>query len=72
MNMDRTRIIFVVIIGLALLVVCGGVFYGIINNLSGDGTVEITAVPGTTPIAQNGNGNEQVFTNLDSPEPIWG
>ncbi|MCP4359235.1 MAG: ABC transporter substrate-binding protein, partial [Chloroflexi bacterium] len=47
-------------------------FYGIINNLSGDGTVEITAVPGTTPIAQNGNGNEQVFTNLDSPEPIWG
>lgn len=65
MKMDRTRIVFIAIIGVALLVVCGVVTYGIIqdrlNPTPEPGVVDApTRVPGSTPVV-----------NLDSPDPIF-
>ncbi len=65
MKMDRTRIIFIAIIGVALLVVCGVVTYGLIqdqlNPTPEPGIVNApTRVPGSTPIV-----------NLDSPDPVF-
>lgn len=67
-TMDRTRIIFVVIIGIALMAVC--VAFGI-NAFSGlvAGNGEPTAVPGTA-VAGATRTTPQV--DLDSPEPIFG
>ncbi|MCA9922752.1 MAG: hypothetical protein KC421_10280, partial [Anaerolineales bacterium] len=68
MKMDRTRIIFLAIIGVTLLVVCGTLAYGAINNLIEDG--EATAVSGNDPT--NNNDSPTPVVNLDSPDPIWG
>lgn len=69
--MDRTRIIFIGIIGLAALLVCGAIAYTTINSfLTDDPTEEqATAVSQTTAVAQ---GTTQSSVRLDSPEPIWG
>jgi len=64
--MDRTRIIFIAIIGIALLAVCGIVGYNLIKP---DGPLlDGTAVAGTTPSSSNSTPT----VRLDSPEPIWG
>lgn len=62
MEMDRTRIVFFVIIGLALVVVCIGVSYNVLSGLLAPQSTPVagpTTVPGT-PVVQ-----------LESPEPIW-
>lgn len=65
-SMDRTRIIFVAIIGVALLAVCVAGGISLVGNITG-GDGEPTAVAGSTPETQ---ATPQV--NLDSPEPVFG
>ena len=71
MQLDRTRIIFIVIISLALLIGCGAFAYTQINGLieeAGQPDVE----PGITPIAgSTDSGNTQPTANLESPDPIY-
>jgi hypothetical protein len=70
--MDRTRIIFVVIIGIALIAVCFGAIFTLVNNALDDEpeVADTTAVP--TLSASNNNGSDVTPINLDAPEPIWG
>ncbi len=63
--MDRTRIIFIAIIGLALIAVLGVVVF---NLISPDEPVVEEGTPGV--ITTNGNATPSV--RLDSPDPIWG
>jgi len=70
-NMDRTRIIFVVIIAVALLIVCGGVAYSLIRDQIDEEeqtpTTEVV-IAGQTP----SSGELTPSVSLDSPEPIFG
>lgn len=71
-NMDRTRIIFIAIVGLAAIIVCGGLTFTFISNqLEGqdEPTPEEVVAGMDTPI-----GEEQPTpaVQLESPEPIWG
>ncbi|GAB4271505.1 MAG: hypothetical protein Kow0080_16990 [Candidatus Promineifilaceae bacterium] len=69
MKLDRTRILFIVIVGIALLAVCVGVGINLYNqNFRDTGTDIATDV---TPASSNGSSN-QPTVNLESPEPIWG
>ncbi len=67
MKMDRTRIIFIVIIGVALLVVCGVVGYGLIR----DRVIEEVATPVADRPTPAGNGETQPAVQLDSPDPVF-
>jgi len=67
-SMDRTRVVFIVIIGVALLAVCVTVGASIFNNLTA-GNGEPTAIAGT-PASGATRTTPQV--NLESPEPIFG
>jgi hypothetical protein len=68
-RMDRTRIIFIAIVGLAIVVICGVVAVGAVRNLLQqseetpvlESTVEPLATSAPTQIEA-----------VDSPEPIWG
>ncbi len=69
MKLDRTRVIFIVIIGITLLVICGALAFSLLNRANNV----------TDPVVDNGNGNTSSDTAvstpvviLDSPEPIWG
>ena len=72
--MDRTRIIFVAIIGIAVLIVCGVGTTAFISSQLDDDEVTPTAVA----IDTNNTNTETSTTNnepvieLDSPDPIWG
>lgn len=69
MKMDRTRIIFIAIVGVTLLIVCGALAYSTISGFIADqdeAVAETTAVPGSS------DADEQPPVDLDSPEPIWG
>ena len=67
--MDRTRIIFVAIIGLALVVVCGVVAYGLISSQLDDGTPDEMVVTDGTPAADN---QVTPSARMDSPDAIFG
>lgn len=67
-SMDRTRIIFIVIIGIALMAVCVAFGINAFNRLVADNG-EPTAVAGATSEPQTPS-TPQV--ELDSPEPIFG
>jgi hypothetical protein len=67
-NMDRTRIIFVVIIGVAVLAVCVAASINFIGGRLG-GDEEPTAVAGATAGPENTPGAP---TDLESPDPVWG
>lgn len=68
-NMDRTRLIFVAIVGVAILVVCIGAAITLLPGMFGDDgqptavAGDATAVSGATPVVE---------VNLDSPEPVFG
>jgi ABC-type nitrate/sulfonate/bicarbonate transport system substrate-binding protein len=67
-NMDRTRIIFIVIVGVAILVVCIGAGVTLIPPLltsDEEPTAVVEADPGTTETATRA-------PNLTSPDPIAG
>ena len=68
MKLDRTRIIFIAIIGVAALVICGVAAYSIIGNITDDSGTDVVASTDST----NDNGSEVTAVNLDSPDPIWG
>lgn len=69
--MDRTRIIFVAIIGIALLIVCGVGTAAFINSRLEEETAVPTAVVAEST-TQSNTQNNQPQVQLDSPEPIWG
>ncbi len=72
MKMDRTRIIFIAIIGVALLVVCGALGYGAIRNSVEDGA-ETAVTPDSNISSNSGNDTDPPpAVDLDSPDPIWG
>ncbi len=72
MKMDRTRIIFIAIIGVALLVVCGALGYGAIRNSVEDGA-ETAVTPDPNSSTNNGTDTDTPpAVDLDSPDPIWG
>lgn len=70
MKLDRTRIIFLAIIGVTLIVICGALGYGFYQSQ--------TAAPEATPVAVEGGestpGSQTAATpkpRLDSPEPVF-
>jgi hypothetical protein len=67
--MDRTRIIFVTIIGVALLAVCGVVMFSIVSN-----NTSPTPTPGgVAEVTPGGSGLRPTpAINLESPDPIYG
>jgi ABC-type amino acid transport substrate-binding protein/outer membrane protein OmpA-like peptidoglycan-associated protein len=68
MQMNRTRIIFFVIVGLALLVVCVGVSYNLLSGLIERETPTPVAVVETRPPVQV---QPTPVVQLESPEPVW-
>jgi ABC-type amino acid transport substrate-binding protein len=68
-NMDRTRLIFIAIIGVAVLVICGAVGFSLISNIAGQEGDE------PTPVAVNttapGAPTPTKFIG-ESPDPVWG
>jgi len=67
-KLDRTRIIFIAIVGVALLIVCAAVAYGAINRLMTEASA--TAVP-TVAVATPSTGQPTPVVNLESPEPVF-
>ncbi len=65
-NMDRTRLIFIAIIGIAAVVICGVVGYQLISGSDEDG--EPTAEVGSSTEVAVGATPEVI---VESPEPIW-
>ena len=70
MQLDRTRIIFIAIIGITLVAICGVVGYNLISDAINDGA-EPTAVSGIAPVTNNQNNGATPVVNLDSPDPIF-
>jgi len=68
MQMNRTRIIFFVIVGLALLVVCVGVSYNLLSGLIERETPTPVAVVETRPPVEV---QPTPVVQLESPEPVW-
>lgn len=71
-NMDRTRIIFIAIVGLAAIIVCGGLTITFISGqLEGqdESTPEEVVAGVDTPIGEE---RPTPTVQLDSPEPVWG
>jgi ABC-type amino acid transport substrate-binding protein/outer membrane protein OmpA-like peptidoglycan-associated protein len=68
MQMNRTRIIFFVIVGLALLVVCVGVSYNFLSGLMERETPTPFAVVETRPPVEV---QPTPIVQLESPEPVW-
>jgi len=66
MQMDRTRIVFVAIIGVAVLAICGVAAYVVGSNLLGDRAAD------TTPTTEAVAGPSTPGVELESPEPIFG
>ncbi|MCA9959093.1 MAG: ABC transporter substrate-binding protein [Chloroflexota bacterium] len=64
--MDRTRVIFIAIVGLTLLAICGFIVYGIVSDR--------VVVEEATPVADAPTDNTRPTpsVNLESPDPIWG
>lgn len=68
MKLDRTRIIFIAIIGVTLLVICGALAASLLNRAEDD-PVE----PNVVDTSSGGDTAVNTPTvNLDSPDPIWG
>ena len=67
-NMDRTRIIFIVIVGLALTIVCVAVAYNVVGKLITEAGATATPVAGgLTP----STGQATPAVQLESPDPIF-
>lgn len=66
-NLDRTRILFIAIVGIAVLAICGVGAASLAGNLLGDNDAEPTA-----EIGQQTDGQPTPAVDLESPEPIFG
>ncbi|MBK8900876.1 MAG: ABC transporter substrate-binding protein [Anaerolineaceae bacterium] len=69
MKLDRTRIIFIAIIGIAALVICGVAASSLINSFNDTDEPEVADV---TDNNNSNNGSTVSNVDLDSPDPIWG
>lgn len=68
-NMDRTRIIFVAIVGIVAIVICGVLTFNFVSDRVGEEDAPVTpAVAVVTP----DDVRATPAVDLDSPEPIWG
>lgn len=71
--MDRTRIIFVAIIGIALLIVCGvGTAAYVNSQLEDDVTPTAVTIDTNNANTETSTTDNQPTVQLDSPDPIWG
>jgi ABC-type amino acid transport substrate-binding protein/outer membrane protein OmpA-like peptidoglycan-associated protein len=68
MQTSRTRIVFFVIVGLALLAVCAGVSFTLLSGLIEKETPTPVAAVATRPPVQT---PPTPVVQLESPEPIW-
>lgn len=66
-NLDRTRILFIAIIGIAVLAICGVAAASLARNLLGDDGPEPTA-----EIGEQTGSQPTPAVDLESPEPIFG
>ncbi|MGD8583726.1 MAG: hypothetical protein PVJ75_00080, partial [Chloroflexota bacterium] len=71
MQMDRTRIIFVVIVGLAVLIVCGAVAYGILSDQLG-GEEDATPTPAVAQSGGSATARPTPSVDIESPDPVFG
>mgnify|MGYP001212191283 CR=1 FL=1 len=72
MQMDRTRVIFIAIVGVAVVIACVA---GAITMFSSNGDATPTAVANigdATPGSQTVTTPTRPASNVTSPEPIWG
>lgn len=72
MKLDRTRIIFLAIIGFTIIVICGALGYNYFNSQGGStGTEEpqVAATSETGPTSEAAGTPQSV---LDSPDPVFG
>ncbi|MCP4426043.1 MAG: ABC transporter substrate-binding protein [Chloroflexi bacterium] len=65
MNLDRTRIIFIAIVGVALIAICGIVGYNLMKDQIEESVTPVAEGPTTS------SGNATPVVNLDSPDPIF-
>ena len=68
MRMDRTRLVFVVIVGVTLLIVCGAIAYSAISGFIRQ-TEATPVATGATPAPDRTPAT--TAANLDSPDPIF-
>ncbi|MDX1688243.1 MAG: hypothetical protein R3248_09695 [Candidatus Promineifilaceae bacterium] len=66
-NLDRTRILFIAIVGIAVLAICGVAAASLVSNLVADDGPEPTAEGG-----QQTGSQPTPAVDLESPEPIFG
>jgi ABC-type amino acid transport substrate-binding protein len=74
-NMDRTRIIFVAILGIAIVVVCIVVAINVISGIVEEDPAETPdelLTPGVALLDTPDTSSSTPSVDLDSPEPIWG
>lgn len=67
MKLDRTRLVFIAILGLTLLIACGALIFRFVNRSGGNGGTTADATPTARPTTSTPGG-----ANLTSPEPVWG
>jgi ABC-type nitrate/sulfonate/bicarbonate transport system substrate-binding protein len=70
MKLDRTRVIFLAILGLTGVVICGALALNIFNNAGGSSPQTVESTPAVAAAATRPPG--QPAANLDSPDPIFG
>jgi ABC-type nitrate/sulfonate/bicarbonate transport system substrate-binding protein len=70
MKLDRTRVIFLAILGLTGVVICGALALNIFNNAGGSSPQTAESTPAVAAAATRPAG--QPAANLDSPDPIFG
>jgi ABC-type nitrate/sulfonate/bicarbonate transport system substrate-binding protein len=68
-NMDRTRLIFIAIVGFALVIVCGVAGASWLLRPDADATATPGAVVVDTPGSE---ARPTPAVDLDSPDPVWG
>ena len=66
-NLDRTRILFIAIVGVAVLAICAVAAFGVARNLLSDDGAEPTA-----EIVDESGAQPTPAADLESPEPIFG
>jgi hypothetical protein len=73
-NMDRTRIVFIAILGIAIVVVCGFVAVNLIGSLGDDEAAETPdgIAPAVSLLDTPETSGNTPTVDLDSPEPVWG
>ena len=70
-NMDRTRMVFVGIVGLAVVVICIVGAVVLINSRDTDATPTNTAGDASTPTRTASSNGDDPSVQLDSPDPIY-